>query len=56
MGCISFGVQINVVGFVGTCVGDAGSFNDRVVRGMLFSGARSWRGCFDCAAVQHHAW
>jgi hypothetical protein len=48
--------KFNIVSFVGSCIGEARSFNDGVARGTTFTGARLWQGCFDCAAFQHHAW
>ncbi len=48
--------KLNVVGFVGSCVGEASSFNNGVARGTTFTGVGLWQGCFDCVAFQHRAW
>jgi hypothetical protein len=36
--------KIKVVGFVGSCIGEASSFNDGIASGKTFTGAESWQG------------
>jgi hypothetical protein len=47
--------KLNVVGLGGSCIREASSFNDGVVKGTTYTGAMVWRSCFNCGALQHHA-
>jgi hypothetical protein len=46
--------EFNVVGLIGCFIGKAGSFNNGVARGMLFTGAVLWHfGVFHMVAERH---